>query len=98
MKFEENLRWWVDWLGQLTENDPTVNHFHYFALNIKHTLGHWLPDVLYVFNAINGRLSFGVYAKKANFFYRVGNALLILKSIMELCCFSTVQKLVVWSL
>jgi len=22
MKFEENLRWWVDWLGQLTENDP----------------------------------------------------------------------------
>jgi len=40
MKFEENLRWWVDWLGQLTENDPTVNHFHYFALNIKHTLGH----------------------------------------------------------
>jgi len=22
MKFKENLRWWVDWLGQLTENDP----------------------------------------------------------------------------
>jgi len=22
MKLEENLRWWVDWLGQLTENDP----------------------------------------------------------------------------
>jgi len=22
MKFDENLRWWVDWLGQLTENDP----------------------------------------------------------------------------
>jgi len=24
MKFEANLRWWVDWLGQLTENDPTT--------------------------------------------------------------------------
>jgi len=22
MKFEENLRWWVDCLGQLTQNDP----------------------------------------------------------------------------
>jgi len=22
MKFEENLRWWVDWLRQWTENDP----------------------------------------------------------------------------
>jgi len=22
IKFEENLRWWVDWLGQLTWNDP----------------------------------------------------------------------------
>jgi len=22
MKFEENLRWWVNWLGQLTHNDP----------------------------------------------------------------------------
>jgi len=22
MKFVENLRWWVNWLGQLTENDP----------------------------------------------------------------------------
>jgi len=21
MKFEEYLRWWVDWLGQLTENN-----------------------------------------------------------------------------
>jgi len=21
-KFEENLKWWVDWLGQLTQNDP----------------------------------------------------------------------------
>jgi len=24
MKFVENLMWWVDWLGQLTENDHTV--------------------------------------------------------------------------
>jgi len=24
LKFEENLRWWVDWLGQLTENDPVA--------------------------------------------------------------------------
>jgi len=24
MKFEENLRGWVYWLGQLTENDPIV--------------------------------------------------------------------------
>jgi len=23
-KFEENLRWWVDWLGQLTWNDPAT--------------------------------------------------------------------------
>jgi len=22
MKFKENLRWWVDWLGQLMQNDP----------------------------------------------------------------------------
>jgi len=26
MKFEENLRWWVDWLGQFTENDPLANN------------------------------------------------------------------------
>jgi len=24
MKYEDNLRWWVDWLGQLTENDPAI--------------------------------------------------------------------------
>jgi len=24
IKFEENLRWWVDWLGQLTWNEPYV--------------------------------------------------------------------------
>jgi len=24
MKFEKNLGWWVDWLGQLTENDPAI--------------------------------------------------------------------------
>ena len=22
IKFEENLRWWADWVGHLTENDP----------------------------------------------------------------------------
>ena len=26
MKFEKNLIWWVDWLGQLTENDPSAKH------------------------------------------------------------------------
>ena len=26
MKFEENLRWWVDWLGQLTENNKIIIH------------------------------------------------------------------------
>jgi len=25
MEFEENLRWWVDCLGQLTENDPEAS-------------------------------------------------------------------------
>jgi len=33
MKFEENLRWWIDWLGQLIENDPhmydTIVHLNY---------------------------------------------------------------------
>jgi len=27
IKFEENLKWWVDWLGQLTRNDPTTRTF-----------------------------------------------------------------------
>jgi len=28
MKFKENLKWWVDWLGQLTWNDPSSKPTH----------------------------------------------------------------------
>jgi len=34
MKFEENLRWWVHWLGHLTENDSKQKNFLDFKSSV----------------------------------------------------------------
>ena len=46
MIFEGNLRWWVDWLGQLTENDPQ-DKFDW-GCRARCCPGHWLlTDALF---------------------------------------------------
>jgi len=46
MKFEENLRWWVDHLGQLTENGPYIFLFAHISFVVNHRINATPPERL----------------------------------------------------